>query len=99
MPFMRNGKRDYKRENELYNSKPEQKKNRAARNKARAMMAAKGKVRKGDGKDVAHKKALSKSGLNVLSNLAVESASSNRSFSKDKNSRMISEKSKRERKR
>lgn len=96
---MKNGKRDYKRENELYNSKPEQKKNRAARNKARAMMAAKGKVHKGDGKDVAHIKALSKSGLNILSNMKVESASGNRSFSKNKNSKMISETSKRERKR
>lgn len=95
---MRNGKRDYKRENELYNSKPEQKKNRAARNKARAMMAAKGKVRKGDGKDIAHKKALSKSGLNVLSNLSVQSASENRSFARTKTSKLKSETSKREKK-
>lgn len=87
------------RENEKYNSKPEQKKNRAARNKARAMMAAKGKVRKGDGKDIAHKKALSKSGLNVLSNLSVQSASENRSFARTKTSKLKSETSKRERKR
>ena len=99
MPYMKNGKRDYKRENELYNSKPEQKKNRAARNKARAMMAAKGKVHKGDGKDVAHIKALSKSGLNVLSNMKVESASGNRSFAKNSKSKLVSEVSKRERKR
>lgn len=96
---MRNGKRDYRRENLEYNSKPEQKKNRAARNKARAMMAAKGKVRKGDGKDIAHKKALSKSGLNVLSNLSVQSASENRSFARTKTSKLKSETSKRERKR
>ena len=38
-----------------YNSKPEQKKRRASRNAARAKMIAAGKVRKGDGKDVAHK--------------------------------------------
>lgn len=95
---MTNGKRDYKKENEKYNSKPEQKKNRAARNKARAMMAAKGKVRKGDGKDIAHKKALSKSGLNVLSNLSVQSASENRSFARTKTSKLKSETSKREKK-
>lgn len=96
---MKNGKRDYKRENLLYNSKPQQKKNRAERNKARAMMAAKGKVHKGDGKDVAHIKALSKSGLNILSNMKVESASGNRSFAKNSKSKMTSEVSKRERKR
>ena len=38
-----------------YNSKPEQKKRRAQRNAARAKMMKAGKVRKGDGKDVAHK--------------------------------------------
>jgi hypothetical protein len=37
-----------------YNSKPEQKKRRADRNRARAQMMRKGKVRKGDGKDVDH---------------------------------------------
>ena len=86
------------RENLLYNSKPQQKKNRAERNKARAMMAAKGKVHKGDGKDIAHKKALSKSGLNVLSNLSVQSASENRSFARTKTSKLKSETSKREKK-
>ena len=84
--------------NLLYNSKPQQKKNRAERNKARAMMAAKGKVHKGDGKDIAHKKALSKSGLNVLSNLSVQSASENRSFARTKTSKLKSETSKREKK-
>lgn len=38
-----------------YNSKPEQKKRRAQRNKTRRMMERKGKVRKGDGKDIDHK--------------------------------------------
>jgi hypothetical protein len=99
LPYMTNGKRDFRKEYEKYHSTSKQKKNRAARNGARAMMAKEGKVKKGDGKDVAHKKALSKSGLNVLSNLAVESASSNRSFSRNKDGSMKSEKSKRERKR
>lgn len=38
-----------------YNSSPEQKKRRAERNHARAIMERKGAVRKGDGKDVDHK--------------------------------------------
>lgn len=38
-----------------YNSKPEQIKRRAARNKARRMLEKKGLVRKGDGKDIDHK--------------------------------------------
>jgi hypothetical protein len=39
----------------VYNSSPEQKKRRAERNHARAIMERKGAVRKGDGKDVDHK--------------------------------------------
>lgn len=99
MPYMRNGKRDYKREYEKYHSKEGQKKNRAARNGARRQMAKAGKVKKGDGMDVAHKKALSKGGGNTLMNLFVEPKSKNRSFSKDSKSRMKSEVSKREKKR
>lgn len=38
-----------------YNSSPEQKKRRAERNHARAIMERKGAVRKGDGKDVDHR--------------------------------------------
>ena len=93
MPFMKNGKRDYKRENALYNSKPKQKKNRAARNKARAMMMKEGKAKKGDGKDVAHLKALSKGGLSKMYNLQMQSKTRNRSFSRNKNSTMKSERS------
>jgi len=37
-----------------YNSKPEQKKKRAMRNRARRNMIKAGKARKGDGKDVEH---------------------------------------------
>lgn len=99
MPYSTNGVRNYKKEYQAYHSRDEQKKNRAKRNGARAMMAKAGKVSKGDGKDVAHKTALSKGGLNQMYNLMVESKSSNRSFKKDKNSKMVSEKSKRECKR
>lgn len=37
-----------------YNSKPESKKDRASRNKARREAERDGKVRKGDGKDIDH---------------------------------------------
>jgi hypothetical protein len=57
-----------------YESSPTQRKNRAARNRARAEMMKKGKVKKGDGKDVDHingnprqKKVKGKSNLQVLS--------------------------------
>lgn len=83
MPYMKNGKRDYKREVALYTSKPEVKKKRAAQNAARRIMEAAGKVHKGDGKDVDHKRALSKGGTNSPSNLRVVSASKNRSFARN----------------
>lgn len=63
-----------------YNSKPEQKKRRAARNAARRKMMAAGRVRKGDGKDVAHKNNNPKD--NRTSNLAVQSKAKNRSHSR-----------------
>lgn len=90
---MKNGHRDYKKENEKYNSRPNEKKKRAARNAARREMEKKGLVKKGDGKDVDHIKALSKGGLNQMYNLRVISASSNRSFSRNKDSSMRSQRS------
>jgi len=98
MPYMTNGKRDTAKENRLYNSRPEQKKNRAARNKARRIMVAAGKAKKGDGKDVGHVKAISKGGLSQMYNLQMQSKAKNRSFSKTSSSKMKSEVSKRERK-
>ncbi len=38
-----------------YNSRPEQKKRRAQRNKTRRKLEREGRVRKGDGKDIDHK--------------------------------------------
>lgn len=61
-----------------YNSSPEQKKKRAMRNKARRQAIKKGQVRKGDGKDVDHKKPLRSGGSNAPSNRRVRSASANR---------------------
>lgn len=66
-----------------YDQKPEVKKKRAARNKARRMLEAEGVVHKGDGKDVGHKKPLSKGGKTVRSNLRVETAHGNRSYKRN----------------
>lgn len=67
-------KRDYKKEYRDYHSKPEQKKNRAARNKARKIMG----LKKGDPREVDHKKPLSKGGSNSKRNLRVVSRKTNR---------------------
>jgi hypothetical protein len=91
-------KRDYEMEYKSYQGRPEQIKNRAARNAARAKMMKAGKVKKGDGKDVAHVKAFDKGGNNSTG-LRVESKSANRSFKRDSKGNLVSETSKRERKR
>jgi hypothetical protein len=90
--------RNYRREYETYQGSEQQKKNRAARNAARAKMMKAGKVHKGDGKDVAHVKAFDKGGSNKTG-LKVESASTNRSFKRDAKRNLVSETSNRERKR
>lgn len=98
MPFMKNGKRDYKRENELYNSKPEQRKARSERTTARNTAIKEGRVKRGDGKDLDHIKPLSKGGTSARSNTRVVSESSNRSFSRNKDGSLKSQTSKREKK-
>lgn len=99
MPFMKNGKRDYKKEVAKYTSKPAVKKKRAEQNAARRQMIEQGKAHKGDGKDVDHKTPLSKGGGNSTSNLRVVPASSNRSFSRNSDGSLKSQVSKKERKR
>jgi hypothetical protein len=81
-------RRNYRKEYDNYHSKPDQKKKRAQRNAARDTMEKEGKVKKGDGKDVGHKKALAKGGSNKRSNLKVTSAAKNRSFKRTKTARM-----------
>lgn len=66
-----------------YDQKPEVKKRRAARNKARAVMEREGLVKKGDGKDVDHKTPLSKGGATTRSNLKVKPAHDNRSYKRN----------------
>jgi hypothetical protein len=88
--------RNYKQEDK-YQSQPEQVKNRVARNAARRKLMREGKVHKGDGKDVAHKVAFDKGGSNKQG-VKVSSASANRSFKRDSKGNLVSETSKRERK-
>ena len=88
--------RNYKREAQ-YEDTPEQVKNRVARNAARRKLMREGKVRKGDGKDVAHVVALDKGGSNS-DGLRVVSKSANRSFRRDSKGNLVSETRKRERK-
>lgn len=76
--------RDYKHEYNSYHAKPEQVKKRAMRNQARREMVEVGKVHKGDGKDVDHKRPLRSGGTNAKSNLRVESVQKNRGWRKGK---------------
>lgn len=85
MPYMTNGKRDYKKQR-AYDSKPEVKADRAARNRARRKLKNSGV--NVDGKDVDHKRPLSKGGGNGVSNLRAVSRSSNRSFARTKSGKM-----------
>lgn len=88
MPYMKNGKRDYKTEVRKYTSRPAVVKKREEQNAARRIMENAGLAHKGDGKDVDHKRALSKGGGNSRSNLRVVPASQNRSFSRNRNGSM-----------
>lgn len=100
MPFMSNGKRDYKKEKawDHAHNGGKRLKDRATRNKARAMIAKKNGTSptKLNG-DVGHKKAVGRGGKSVLANLFVQSPSANRSFKRNAKGAMISETSDRER--
>tara|TARA_R100001463_G_scaffold50674_4_gene101147 strand:- start:481 stop:726 length:246 start_codon:yes stop_codon:yes gene_type:complete len=61
-------KRNYKKEYKKFQSSSKSKKNRAARNKRRRYAVKKGKVKKGDGKDIHH----------IGSKTRIESKSKNR---------------------
>ena len=73
-------KRNYRKEYDNYHKRPKQIERRGSRNKARAIMAKRGVVHKGDGKDVHHTSG------NQMNNkkLSVKSKSSNRSFARTK---------------
>lgn len=71
--------RDYKKEYKNYHGKPKQRKERAARTAARELMIKKGRVKKGDGKDIDHKRPLRSGGSKGINNLRVRDKSENRS--------------------
>jgi hypothetical protein len=99
MPFMTNGKRDYKKELQWeHKKKPNRVKDRAQRNSARSTVAKKKGVKPTSlNGDVGHKRAVSKGGQNGLANLFVQNPGENRSFARNKDGSMKSERSKRER--
>lgn len=68
----------------MYNARPEQRKKRAMRNKARRELEKEGLVHKGDGKDVDHRKMLRDGGSNARSNLRVVSEEKNRGWKRGK---------------
>lgn len=72
--------RDYAKEYRTYHGTEEQKTRRAARNKARRHMEKKGRVHKGDGRDVDHKDRDPHN--NSFANIRVRSRSANRGDNK-----------------
>lgn len=79
MPFTKpDGTRDYDREAKWEKEKkPERAKQRAARMRNRRKLEKEGVVKKNDGKQVDHKKALADGGSNKRSNLKAVSAKKN----------------------
>jgi hypothetical protein len=77
--------RNYKKEYENYQGAPDQIKKRASRNSARRIMEKKGKVAKGDGKDVDHKNGSALD--NNHKNLRTLPKTQNRSFPRTKTAR------------
>ncbi len=66
--------RNYRKEYDEYHGKPEQRRNRSNRNKARRKVG----LKKGDPREVDHKRPLSKGGSNGRSNLRITSKRTNR---------------------
>jgi hypothetical protein len=71
-------KRDYKKEYKNYHGKKKQRKERSARGTARDLMIKKGRAKKGDGKDIDHKRPLRSGGSKGINNLRVRDKSANR---------------------
>jgi hypothetical protein len=81
MPSSPRYKRDYKQELKTQKQRGEDK-DKVKRVQARRKLEKEGKVSKGDGKDVDHRKPLRAGGSNSRSNLRVKSRSANRSISR-----------------
>ncbi len=82
--------RRYDLEYARYHGSAEQKKNRAARGRARYALEKEGRVSKGDGKDVDHKDGNPNN--NSKKNLRVQSKSANRSYPRDSKGRPLKKK-------
>jgi len=102
MPYV-NKPRPYKKEYKQQKARNEHG-NRMERQRARRKMDKEGRDANGngkadarEGKDISHRKALSKGGSNG-DGVRVESPSKNRSFKRNSQSKLVSEVSKRERK-
>lgn len=65
-----------------YNARPEEVAKRVKNNAARREAIQEGRVKVGDGKDVAHKKSLENGGSNAPGNLSIESRAKNRGWRK-----------------
>ena len=93
MPSSPGYKRDYKQERKTAIRRGEtlgSDSDNAKRKRLRRAMEKDGKVHKGDGKDVDHKKPLSKGGSNGKSNARVVSKGANRSFPRNSDGSMKS---------
>lgn len=91
MPSSPGYKRDYRQERKTAIRRGEtlgSDSDNAKRKRLRRQMEKEGKVHKGDGKDVDHKKPLSKGGANSKNNARVVSASNNRSFPRNSDGSM-----------
>ena len=105
MPYKNPADRNVKREVELEKKRPGAHEARMERQRARRALDKTSPDRNGngkadirEGKDVAHRVALSKGGTNK-NGVRVESASKNRSFKRGSNHKVVSETSAKERKR
>lgn len=74
--------RNFRKEYDNYQGKPEQIKRRTSRNKARAEMMKAGKAKVGDGKDIGHKNGNPRD--DRMSNYKVETKHANRSYPRTK---------------
>ena len=89
--------RDYKHERELAIKRGEMD-DHAARLRLRRAAVKAGAVKPHDGKELDHKKPLSKGGANTLKNARVVSRAENRSFARNSDGSIKSQTSKKERK-
>lgn len=81
--------RDYRKEYDNYQGKPEQIKKRDSRNKARSEMVKAGKAHKGDGMDVEHKDGNALHDKSNLSNYRLGTKKENRSYPRTKKAHKV----------